>query len=61
MNWQFIGPGDGDPAVVYPIADLRGHDIYSEKCWCHPFWDDGVLVHQSMDRREEYENGRLPS
>jgi len=46
-----------DPAEVMPIADLRPH-LFGEECWCVPTWDEYVLVHHSMDKREEYEQGR---
>ncbi len=42
---------------VMPVADLREH-VRGEDCWCRPFYDAHVLVHNSMDRREEYERGR---
>jgi hypothetical protein len=58
VTWRVVGAGDGDPATVYPLNDFREHDPFTELCWCHPFWDGDVLVHNSMDRREEYENGR---
>ena len=42
---------------VYPIDDLREHEI-SVGCRCQPSEEgDGVVVHNSMDRREEYEAG----
>lgn len=41
---------------VMPINDLRDHTL-STDCWCRPFSDEGVIVHNSMDRREEYERG----
>lgn len=53
--WAADGP------FVYPLDDLRDHDVENPECWCQPFYDDGILVHQSMDRREEYEQGRKPS
>ncbi len=48
---------------VVPINDLREHSTDSEKpCWCNPFDDDGVTVHNSMDGREAFETGeRVPS
>lgn len=42
---------------VLPVNDLKEH-IESRDCWCKPREDDGVIVHNSMDRREEYEQGR---
>lgn len=49
-----------DDYHVLPIGDLREH-VLSEDCWRRPAHADDeprVLVHNSMDRREEYENGR---
>ena len=48
---------------VIPEDDLRGHETTPE-CWCKPTQDDdepNVWVHHSMDRREEYEEGRAKS
>ena len=48
---------------VVPMNDLKDH-IASVDCWCGPTEDDerpGVWVHHSMDRREEYEQGREAS
>lgn len=48
---------------IMPIADLREHDL-SPSCWCKPTQDEdepSVWIHHSMDRREEYEQGRKPS
>lgn len=45
---------------VYPVEDLREHDL-SGQCWCNPALDGNLVIHNSMDRREEYEQGRKPS
>lgn len=48
---------------IVPINDLREH-IASKDCWCGPTEDaqvDDVWVHHSMDKREEYEEGRKPT
>lgn len=51
---------------VYPMGDLREHEVgegAGVSCWCHPKRDDeveGVVVHNSMDERESYEQGRKP-
>jgi hypothetical protein len=50
-DWQVVGRD------VMPRGDLMAHSL-GEACWCHPTYDDGILVHHSMDRREEYEQGR---
>ena len=53
-GWRCLYPD------IYPLNDLREHDT-DGKCWCKPTDDDGLRVHHSMDRREEYENGRKAS
>lgn len=45
---------------VLPINDLRPHD-QSTECWCRPRRDDDeprVVIHNAMDQRETYEQGR---
>lgn len=46
---------------VTPNNDLREHVVEGLDCWCHPREDDEVtmIVHNSMDQRELYEDGRL--
>jgi hypothetical protein len=40
---------------VVPVGDLREHFL-SLSCWCRPRTDElGVVVHHSLDRREEHE------
>ncbi len=53
MAWLF----QSNPAEVTPVGDLKPH-VAGEDCWCKPKLDDGVLVHNAMDKREEYEQGR---
>jgi hypothetical protein len=51
------------PYHVVPIDDLREHDL-SWTCWCQPRPDtecDDVCVHNAMDQREQYEEGRKKS
>lgn len=44
-----------DDAQVIPVSDSRKH-ILSEKCWCKPtMTENGVLIHNSTDKRENYE------
>ena len=53
-TWKVVGNH------VCPINDLRPHRV--KNCWCGPEYDDGLTVHNSLDRREEYEDGqRKPS
>jgi hypothetical protein len=53
-GWRCLYPD------VYPLNDLREHDTEGN-CWCDPTDDEGLRVHHSMDRREDYENGRKAS
>lgn len=46
---------------IVPIGDFCEHEI-SPDCWCGPSEDaddPGIWVHHSLDRREEYEMGRM--
>lgn len=46
---------------VMPSDDLREH-IMSLTCWCYPEDDEGVIIHNALDGREDFETGkRLPS
>ncbi len=54
-GWR-VAMEDGQTQVT-PVDDLKPHES-GEGCWCHPFWEDDILVHNSMDKREEWENGR---
>lgn len=40
---------------VIPVDDLREHDAESDECWCRPWWDGDILVHNSADHREASE------
>lgn len=45
---------------VMPEGDLREHQE-SRDCWCKPQPDaeePSVLIHNALDRRESYEQGR---
>ena len=60
MTKQWIREeGGGQPTHVYPINDLMDHKTDGTSCWCNPDIDDGVVVHNAMDRREKYETGEL--
>ena len=43
---------------VYPLGDLKEHITDGLECWCRPIIDDidMVVLHNSLDRRELYEN-----
>ena len=47
---------------VVPVNDLREHVTDGTECWCHPEYDDidCLVIHNSMDDRESYEEGRKP-
>lgn len=46
------------PVHIFPCDDLRPHDTeHGLGCWCRPFEDDGMIVHNSMDGREAFERG----
>jgi len=52
-------PADGAWHVV-PVDDLRQHICdKAERCWCHPVYDaeHDIYVHNSLDKREAYEDG----
>lgn len=56
MTWNVIRLETGERHVL-PIDDLKPHDE-AAACWCRPFDEDGIWVHNSMDQREAFENGR---
>lgn len=43
---------------IIPMNDLREH-IEEDRCWCQPWYEGDILVHNSADRREISE--RKPS
>jgi hypothetical protein len=55
-QWEVIETMCGNH--VMPIDDLKPHDA-DQRCWCTPFDDEGVWVHNSKDRRELYERGEM--
>jgi hypothetical protein len=55
-GWRCDTGGDLPP-TVYPLDDLRDHIVDGRPCWCNPFDDDGVVVHNAADEREKYERG----
>ncbi len=48
----------GQRAHVMPLNDWVPHTA-ALNCWCRPRCEDDTWVHNSMDRREDYETGRL--
>lgn len=46
---------------ILPSNDLKDHEA-DPMCWCVPEEDEedpNIWVHNAMDRREEYERGRM--
>ena len=45
---------------VYPLNDLREHEVDGGYCWCRPKvdFDEAVIIHNAMDGREQWELGR---
>lgn len=46
--------------VVYPVGDIKEHDIYSTTCECNPKVEcepdsDMLIIHNSFDGREAVE------
>lgn len=48
---------------IYPCEDIKPHVTDGGECWCNPTIDeeDDIVIHNAMDQREQYEEGRLPS
>ena len=48
---------------IYPVNDLREHTTSGAECWCDPEIDeeDNLVIHNSADERESYEQGRKPN
>lgn len=51
--------GEFGHAHVHPLCDSREHDL-SDRCWCHPWLDEGIRVHTSNDKRELRERDYKP-
>ena len=49
-----------DPEVhVFPVDDAFEHVTEGYECWCNPeVTEDGVVVHNSADGRDDYEDGK---
>ena len=47
------------PIHVYPINDIKEHNTDTSQCWCEPSIEEcgAVIVHNSLDQRESYEQG----
>lgn len=59
QGWDVV-PGNMMLRHVMPTDDIKCHHADSS-CWCRPYVDivdDTVLIHNSLDGREEYESGK---
>lgn len=62
-GWTYLRTPEEQWDHVIPDNDLREHET-NPSCWCHPVEDDEtdddeyVLIHQSLDRREDYQLGQ---
>lgn len=54
MSW-LASEADDEFVHIVPLDDWRDHEL-TLTCWCHPVLDE-VVIHNSADRREEYERG----
>lgn len=56
--WRAVLLANGERHVL-PLEDLRPHETAID-CWCHPAEaEPGIWAHRSLDRREDYETGKL--
>lgn len=59
-GWRTIQIIDRNVLHVHavPLKDYRRHEL-TEKCWCKPKYDEGSIIHNALDKREDYENKLL--
>lgn len=57
-GWVCVTSNTSGEQHVCPTFDFKNHTI-NLKCWCVPFVDDGIIVHNSMDGREKVESGEV--
>lgn len=55
LSWTALLLENGERHVI-PNNDLREH-AEAPSCWCRPFYEDEVCVHNAMDEREKLERG----
>lgn len=57
-DWFLANFGLSQVKHLLPANDLRMHDG-AANCWCQPETnEDGLVVHNSLDGREDFETGR---
>lgn len=49
------GPKLTDGNHTIPLGDVAIHET-NKDCWCKPLQDGYDYIHNSMDRREDYED-----
>ena len=63
LDWTAWGKSAADPFIhIAPNDDLKPHVLHAFTCWCKPtpyVEDESMVVHNSMDRREEFEPERI--
>lgn len=58
-RWQTDGAWEDMPSEVHPLNDLKPHILGGRQpCWCKPVDDEGTIVHNALDGREAFEEGR---
>jgi hypothetical protein len=55
IGWQIV-KNEGYRHIL-PV----GEEHQLEECKCNPIVDDDLIIHNSYDKRESYENGRKMS
>lgn len=53
LGWH--GQETADRFHVLPVNDLRDHEETAE-CWCNPRIAEHLVIHNSLDRREIFED-----
>ena len=55
--WQ-LDSGGHRASQLHPINDIRPHVVDGNECWCGAESnEDGTIVHNAADGREQYERG----
>ena len=62
MTFDSLFDGSDAHQITHVVQtnDLREHNTSGETCWCNPMIDDLLVIHNSLDERETYEQGRKP-
>ncbi len=46
---------DNGEIHVFPLDDLYEHETEGLDCWCSPWLDDHIIVHNAADGRTKHE------